>query len=114
MSATESEKIIRDCAMTIIDLIKQHGEDGPALLAGMRGPLSKVLACPDLTSLDEVTGELLADLVETGVAAPSDGDVVDRGRSLHGCWRQLPDCDARVEAKICQASRDLATRLRVM
>ena len=51
MSATESEKIIRDCAMTIIDLIKQHGEDGPALLAGMRGPLSKVLACPDLTSL---------------------------------------------------------------
>jgi predicted metal-dependent enzyme (double-stranded beta helix superfamily) len=51
MSESNSELAVRECAMTIIDLIKQHGENGPALLEGMRAPLAKVLARPDLLSL---------------------------------------------------------------
>ncbi len=51
MAANTSELAVRDAAMAIIDLMNKHGEDGPAISAGMRGPMAKVLACPDLTSL---------------------------------------------------------------
>ncbi len=45
MSAVLSDEYtIRDLAHDVLELVKQHGQDGPKLLAGLREPYSRILA----------------------------------------------------------------------
>lgn len=113
MSATESERVIRECAMAIIDVIKQHGDNGPALLAGMKGPLSKVLACPDLTSLG-VKRE--GNHIDNSKYLYYDGlltmtlDEFPKGKKIpphdHGVWETLAIYKGRVEHTVYERHDD--------
>lgn len=47
----DSELAVRDCARTIIALIERVGQDGPRLLEGLREPMARLLARPNLLSL---------------------------------------------------------------
>jgi predicted metal-dependent enzyme (double-stranded beta helix superfamily) len=50
-AVTESEFAVRECATSIIDLVRRVGPTGPALLEGLREPIAKLLKRPNLLEL---------------------------------------------------------------
>lgn len=51
MSATTANNSIRQCAMSIIDAVRQLGSDNPNLRDGIREPMLALLKRPDLREL---------------------------------------------------------------
>ncbi|MGE5200734.1 MAG: hypothetical protein ACM3O6_01600 [Acidobacteriota bacterium] len=51
MASTNSEQVIRDCAQSIMELVKKVGTDRDRLLDGLKATLRPALAQPDLLSL---------------------------------------------------------------
>ncbi len=113
MSGSNSELLIRDCAMKIIDLIKQHGQNGPALLEGMKAPLAKVLAQPDLLKLG-VKRE--GNHIDNSKYLYYDGQLImtldefPKGKKIpphdHGVWEALAIYRGRVEHTVYERHDD--------
>jgi predicted metal-dependent enzyme (double-stranded beta helix superfamily) len=51
MATTNSEMVVRECALDIMKIVEKHGNDNAQLIQALQGPLKRIVAQPDLLSL---------------------------------------------------------------
>ena len=48
MATTNSEMVVRECALDIMKIVEKHGNDNAQLIQALQGPLKRIVAQPDL------------------------------------------------------------------
>src|SRR5262245_48331744 len=51
MTSTNSEQVVRECAVDIIKITQTHKDDNATLIKALEEPLRRIVALPDLLSL---------------------------------------------------------------
>ena len=51
MTTTNSEQVVRECALDIMNIVKKHKDDNAGLMKALQDPLKRIIAQPDLLSL---------------------------------------------------------------
>jgi predicted metal-dependent enzyme (double-stranded beta helix superfamily) len=51
MATTNSEQVVRECALDIMSIVAKHKDDNAQLASALQAPLRRIVAQPDLLSL---------------------------------------------------------------